>query len=91
MKILSEFDDTALVAVCDPVEGARNNAADMFNVSNRYESIEALLDGETLDAIFVATPAHLNGEAALPCFERGCSHALRKTAGYERYRDSCPA
>ena len=81
MKILSEFDDTDLVAVCDPVEGARNNAADMFNVSNRYESIEALLDGETLDAIFVATPAHLNGEAALPCFERGVHTLLEKPPG----------
>ena len=81
MKILSEFDDTALVAVCDPVEEARNNAAEMFNVPNRYESIEALLDNETLDAIFVATPAHLNGEAALPCFERGVHTLLEKPPG----------
>ena len=81
MKILSEFDDTDLVAVCDPVEGARNNAAEMFNVPNRYESIEALLDGATLDAIFVATPAHLNGEAALPCFERGVHTLLEKPPG----------
>ncbi len=81
LKILSEFDDTALVAVCDPVEAARNNAAEMFNVPNRYESIEALLDSETLDAIFVATPAHLNGEAALPCFERGVHTLLEKPPG----------
>ena len=81
MKILSEFDDTDLVAVCDPVEAARNSAADTFNVSNRYESIEALLDSETLDAIFVATPAHLNGEAALPCFERGVHTLLEKPPG----------
>ena len=81
LKILSEFDDTALVAVCDPVEDARNTAAEMFNVPNRYESIEALLDNETLDAIFVATPAHLNGEAALPCFERGVHTLLEKPPG----------
>ena len=81
LKILSEFDDTALVAVCDPVEAARNNAAEMFNVPNRYESIEALLDSKTLDAIFVATPAHLNGEAALPCFERGVHTLLEKPPG----------
>ncbi|MDE0323102.1 MAG: Gfo/Idh/MocA family oxidoreductase [Candidatus Poribacteria bacterium] len=81
LKILSEFDDTALVAVCDPVEAARNNAAEMFNVPNRYESIETLLDSETLDAIFVATPAHLNGEAALPCFERGVHTLLEKPPG----------
>ena len=81
LKILSEFDDTDLVAVCDPVEDARNNAAEMFNVPNRYESIEALLDSETLDATFVATPAHLNGEAALPCFERGVHTLLEKPPG----------
>ena len=81
MKILSEFDDTTLTAVCDPVETARNNAADTFNVSNRYESIDELLDSETLDAIFVATPAHLNGEAALPCFERGVHTLLEKPPG----------
>lgn len=81
MKILSEFDDTDLVAVCDPVEAARNNAADTFNVSNRYESIDELLESETLDAIFVATPAHLNGEAALPCFERGVHTLLEKPPG----------
>ena len=52
MKILSEFDDTALVAVCDPVESARNDAADRFNVPNRYEDIEALLDSETLGRYF---------------------------------------
>ena len=81
MKILSEFDDTDLIAVCDPVETARNSAADTFNVSNRYESIDELLDSETLDAIFVATPAHLNGEAALPCFERGVHTLLEKPPG----------
>ena len=81
IKILSQFDDTELVAVCDPIEAARNNAADQFNVSNRYESIEALLDSETLDAIFVATPAHLNGAAALPCFERGVHTLLEKPPG----------
>ena len=81
MKILSEFDDTDLVAVCDPVEASRNNAAEMFNVSARYESIEALLDSETLDAIFVATPAHLNGEASLPCLERGIDTLLEKPPG----------
>ena len=26
MKILSEFEDTDIVAICDPVESARNNA-----------------------------------------------------------------
>ena len=81
MKILSEFEDTDLVAICDPIESARNNAGDAFNVSKRYDSIEALLDSETLDAVFVATPAHLNGEAAAPCLERGVNTLLEKPPG----------
>ncbi len=81
MKILSEFEDTDLVAVCDLVENARNSAGDTFNVSKRYDTIEALLDNETLDAVFVATPAHLNAEAAAPCLERGVNTLLEKPPG----------
>ncbi|MCY4402494.1 MAG: Gfo/Idh/MocA family oxidoreductase [Candidatus Poribacteria bacterium] len=81
MQILTKFEDVDLVAVCDPVESARNNTGDAFNVSKRYERIESLLDNEPLDAIFVATPAHLNGEAALPCLERGINTLLEKPPG----------
>ena len=81
MQIISEFEDTDLVAVCDLVESARNSAGDTFNVSKRYDTIEALLDNETLDAVFVATPAHLNAEAAAPCLERGVNTLLEKPPG----------
>ncbi len=78
---LSKFEDVTLVAVCDPVENARNSAGDTFNIKNRYDSIEMLLDSEILDAVFVATPAHLNGEAALPCLEYGIHTLLEKPPG----------
>lgn len=81
MQILSAFEDTNLIAICDPIEGARNNAGDSFNISKRYDTIDAMLDNESLDAIFVATPAHLNAEAALPCFERGINTLLEKPPG----------
>lgn len=81
MKILSDFEDTDLIAICDPVDSARNTAGDSFNISKRYDTIEAMLDNESVDAIFVATPAHLNGEAALPCFERGINTLLEKPPG----------
>ena len=81
MQILSAFEDTDLIAICDPIEGSRNNAGDSFNISKRYDTIEAMLDNESLDAIFVATPAHLNAEAALPCFERGINTLLEKPPG----------
>lgn len=81
IQILSDFDDTNLIAVCDPVENARNRAGDEFDISNRYETIDELLDKEILDAVFVATPAHINGEAALPCLERGINTLLEKPPG----------
>ena len=81
MQVLTKFEDTDLVAVCDLVENARNSAGDTFNVSKRYDTIEALLDNETLDAVFVATPAHLNAEAAAPCLERGVNTLLEKPPG----------
>lgn len=78
---LSAFDDVSIVAVCDPVENARNSAGDTFNVPNRYDSIQKLLDNEKLDAVFIATPAHLNGEAALPCLDKGIDTLLEKPPG----------
>ncbi|MDE0315488.1 MAG: Gfo/Idh/MocA family oxidoreductase [Candidatus Poribacteria bacterium] len=81
MQVLAKFEDTDLVAVCDLVESARNSAGDTFNVSKRYDTIEALLDNETLDAVFVATPAHLNAEASAPCLERGVNTLLEKPPG----------
>lgn len=81
MNILKGFEDVDFIAVCDPVEGARNAAGDTFNVSKRYDSIESLLDSETLDAVVVATPAHLNGQAALPCLEKGIHTLLEKPPG----------
>ena len=81
LNILSGFDDVNLVAVCDPVENARNSVGDTFNIPNRYDSIETLLDNEKLEAVFVATPAHLNGVAALPCLKRGINTLLEKPPG----------
>lgn len=78
---ISKFEDVDTVAVCDPVENARNSTGDTFKISNRYESIESLLDNEELDAVIVATPAHLNGEAALPCLARGINSLLEKPPG----------
>ena len=40
-----------------------------------------MLDAEELAAAIVATPAHLNAEAALPCLERGVDTLLEKPPG----------
>ena len=80
-RVVQEFDDVDLVAVCDPVEASRNAAGDEFNTAGRYASVDEMLDAESLDAVFVATPAHLNGQAALPCLERGVNTLLEKPPG----------
>ena len=81
LPILRGFEDVELVAVCDPVEAAREQAGEEFGIANRYASPEELLDGEQLDAAIVAVPAHLNAEVALPFLERGVPTLLEKPPG----------
>ncbi|MAG36964.1 MAG: hypothetical protein CL878_12075 [Dehalococcoidia bacterium] len=78
---LTRFDDVVVVAVCDPVAAVREPAAADFAVPRQYEAIEEMLASETLDAVFVATPAHLNAQCALPCLERGVNTLLEKPPG----------
>ena len=81
MVHISEFEDVEMAAVCDPVEDARNGAADQYGIEARYATIEEMLDAGGIDAVVVATPAHLNGEAALPCLERGVDTLIEKPPG----------
>jgi len=81
MTSLKEFEDVELGAVCDAVEKARDAAGEQFGIPQRYDSVEALLDAESLDAVFIATPAHLNAQVALPCLERGVNTLLEKPPG----------
>ena len=60
----------------------------MSGVSNvAYADVEAMLDAEELAAAIVATPAHLNAEAALPCLERGVDTLLEKPPGMSLDQD----
>jgi virulence factor len=81
MTILKEFKDVEVVAVCDPIQAARDAAGEEFGVARRYASVEELLDAETLDAVFVAPPAHLNAQVALPCLEHGVNVMMEKPPG----------
>ena len=81
LPLLKEFADAQVVALCDPVKAARDAAGDEFGVARRYAGVEELLDAEALDAVFIATPPHLNATAALPCLERGLHTLLEKPPG----------
>ena len=81
MQALQQFDDVAMVAVCDPIAAARDAAGDEFGVAHRYASVADMLDGEHLDAAFVATPTHINAQGALPCLEHGVHTLVEKPPG----------
>ena len=83
VRALHEIADVELVAICDPVAANREQVGDEYSVERRYADVAAMLDAEELAAAIVATPAHLNAEAALPCLERGIDTAAGETAGYE--------
>jgi len=81
VKVMDDFEDVDLVAVCDPVEESREAAGNQHNVMGRYASSEEMFDQEDLDAVVVATPAVLNAKVALPCLERGIDTLLEKPPG----------
>jgi virulence factor len=81
IRILNEFDDVDLVALCDAVPEVRDATADEFGISERYDDLAVMFDSCQLDAVFVTPPAHLNGKLALPCLERGVHTLIEKPPG----------
>ena len=64
---------SSVVAAADVSEAARTSAADDLGLlaSAIYESIDELLDVETLDAVFIATPHTLHYEQITAALDRG--------------------
>lgn len=81
IRALHALADVELVAICDPVAANREQVGNEWGIERRYATIEAMLNAEELAAAIVATPAHLNAEAALPCLERGIDTLLEKPPG----------
>ncbi len=52
-----------------------------YGIDAQYDSVGAMLETAELDAVFVTPPAHLNGELALPCLERGIHTMVEKPPG----------
>lgn len=82
MAILKAFPDVDLVAICDPVESARERAHDDFQVENGYGSMEDLLSHEKLDGVIVATPPDLNAAVSMISLEAGIDTLLEKPPGW---------
>ena len=96
LAAIDAFDDVTLAAVCDPVDEARSAAVARYAPEASYSAVDEMLDAETLDAVIVAVPPHLNAAAALPCLRRGVNTMLEKppglsTAETEELRDAAAA
>eukprot|EP01050_Picozoa_sp_SAG11_P029107 SAG11_NODE_8058_length_1064_cov_1.176166_2_plen_139_part_00 len=88
------FPDVELLALCDPHAPTREAAASEHGVgvAHLHASVEGLLDsedGELLDAVLLATPAHLNAICALPCIRAGRKHKRCRVMG-SKYRVLSP-
>eukprot|EP01051_Picozoa_sp_SAG22_P015415 SAG22_NODE_2009_length_3150_cov_3.039331_5_plen_251_part_00 len=77
--------DLSLYAVCDPHEPTRLAVGKEYGVppEHQHASVEALIeaDGTSLDAVVVATPAHLNKICALPLIEANIDVMMEKPPG----------
>ena len=96
LAAIDAFDDVTLAAVCDPSDESRSAAAARYAPEASYSAVDEMLDAETLDAVIVAVPPHLNAAAALPCLRRGVNTMLEKppglsTAETEELRDAAAA
>lgn len=65
--------DSDLVALADVSEASRSKAGELLSVSTeaRYETLDALLDGEDLDALCIATPHTLHYDQVNTALDAG--------------------
>ncbi len=64
-----------VVAVGSRSTDSANEFADKYDIANRHGSYQALLDDETVDAVYIATPHPLHPEWAIKAAEAG-KHVL---------------
>ena len=69
-KHLREVSETAVVAVSDPADDARQQAAQAHN-AQAYTEYPELLSREDVDAVIIATPTHLHKEITIAAAQAG--------------------
>jgi predicted dehydrogenase len=66
-------------AVCDPVAGRAVAAGEKYNVPGTYETLEELLNDDSVDAVTLCSPIGLHYEQALLAIEAGKHIHFNKT------------
>ena len=64
-------DRVQMTAVCDPVPGRAEAAAERFNIPRAFESYEDLLDSKSVDAVTIASPIGLHYEQGKMAIDAG--------------------
>ena len=75
---LAALPDVEIAAVCDPDDTRVREIATRFGVPRGHASLEDMLDGGDLDAVFVVTPEQLHGAQAMSVLDRGLPLFLEK-------------
>ncbi|MDQ2966974.1 MAG: Gfo/Idh/MocA family oxidoreductase [Actinomycetota bacterium] len=65
------WDRFELVAVADPSATVRNSLQQLYDLEATYADHEQLLEGTTLDAVVICSPAQTHAEATLAALDRG--------------------
>ncbi len=72
-------DRVRMTAVCDPVAGRAQAAAEKFGIPAAFESYEELLDSGNVDAVTLASPIGLHYEQGKMAIQRGIHVHFNKT------------
>ena len=84
MQVLADSGAAAVVAIADPNPEARARAAAHAPDARCCDDLEALLDGNDLDGVVIATPSGAHAQQAIAALERGlavfCQKPLTRTA-----------
>ena len=72
-------DRVRMTAVCDPVPGRAQAAAEKFNIPSAFEDYEELLDSGNVDAVTIASPIGLHYEQGKMAIDRGIHAHFNKT------------
>jgi len=72
-------DRVNITAVCDPVPGRAQAAAEKFGVPHAYETYEELLEANGVDAVSIASPIGFHYEQGLMAIEHGVHMHFNKT------------
>jgi len=77
-KILQRLDGVEVVALADPSAKNLADAANELGVSSSYAQYREMLEKESLDAVYVATPDQYHREPVIAALEAGCHVVVEK-------------